>query len=282
MLRKIFLLLLVVTATALGLVLLSRQKSHVPLVLFNMLADGSLGLLAGLASRFALKDRHGLIRGLASAAVSLVGLGLLGYLTSWKSGIGPFQAGWVNVHWLDAAHIRLWLPLEFGRSSMNIIDLVHAVIAVDTSWIALRVWKHGPRVIAEPLAAAPQVRRQVMPRGAPLEVLPLAITPSPKAPAVVPSGSRAKIRRKRGERAVVARPTSAFHPVRTRSRRGARRSRPAVHLAIHEEHKCPYCLEPVSRNDPRGTVECQICHTLHHKDCWDITGNCQVPHLTTL
>jgi len=26
-------------------------------------------------------------------------------------------------------------------------------------------------------------------------------------------------------------------------------------------------------------VECPICHTMHHKDCWDITGTCQVPHL---
>jgi hypothetical protein len=27
-------------------------------------------------------------------------------------------------------------------------------------------------------------------------------------------------------------------------------------------------------------VECQICHTLHHADCWAITGTCQVPHYT--
>jgi hypothetical protein len=28
-------------------------------------------------------------------------------------------------------------------------------------------------------------------------------------------------------------------------------------------------------------VECEVCHTLHHKDCWDVTGICQVPHLNT-
>jgi hypothetical protein len=27
-------------------------------------------------------------------------------------------------------------------------------------------------------------------------------------------------------------------------------------------------------------VECEICHTLHHADCWAITGACQVPHFT--
>jgi ribosomal protein L37AE/L43A len=48
-----------------------------------------------------------------------------------------------------------------------------------------------------------------------------------------------------------------------------------------EEHRCPYCLDPVSRNDPRGVKECDVCHTLHHADCWAITGVCQVPHLNT-
>ena len=61
----------------------------------------------------------------------------------------------------------------------------------------------------------------------------------------------------------------------------ALRHKPAVQLAVHEEHRCPYCLEDVNRNDPRGAVECPVCHTLHHKDCWDITGTCQVPHLNT-
>jgi uncharacterized Zn-finger protein len=52
-----------------------------------------------------------------------------------------------------------------------------------------------------------------------------------------------------------------------------------VQIAAFEEHRCPYCLQDIKRDDIRGSVECPICHTLHHKDCWDITGTCQVPHL---
>jgi ribosomal protein L37AE/L43A len=63
--------------------------------------------------------------------------------------------------------------------------------------------------------------------------------------------------------------------------RNVLRRRRAVRLAAYEEHRCPYCLEPVRRGDPRGTVECPICHTLHHKDCWHVTGSCQIPHLTS-
>ena len=51
-----------------------------------------------------------------------------------------------------------------------------------------------------------------------------------------------------------------------------------VHLVGETEHRCPYCLETVVRNDPRGVRVCPICHTHHHADCWAVTGTCQVPH----
>lgn len=284
LLRKVFLLLLVVTASALGLVLLSRRSSNVPLVLFNILADASLGLLAGFAARFALRDRHPLIRGLASAAMSIVGLALLGALTGWRSGIGPFRVGMTTVHWLDAAHVTLRLPLGFQQSTMDLLDLVHAVIAMDASWIALRVWKQGSPLAVHgsvPMPRAPRSRRPA-PVRASHEV---PSVPARRVPAAsVVSNTRTRGRRKKPERAVIGHPALPIRPGRSKSRRlgGSRHSHPAVHLAVHEEHRCPYCLEPVNRNDARGVVECQICHTLHHKDCWDITGNCQVPHLTTL
>jgi hypothetical protein len=52
-----------------------------------------------------------------------------------------------------------------------------------------------------------------------------------------------------------------------------------VHLASTEEHRCPYCLEIVDENDPRGVEICPICHTYHHGDCWAVTGMCQIPHI---
>jgi ribosomal protein L37AE/L43A len=91
------------------------------------------------------------------------------------------------------------------------------------------------------------------------------------------------VKRRKSDRPVIGRPAPAIRPMRAKTRRlSSRRDQPAVvRLAVHEEHRCPFCLEPVKRNDPRGVVECQVCHTLHHKDCWDITGSCQVPHLNT-
>ncbi len=289
LLRKVFLLLLVVVASALGLVLLSRRGNHVPLILFNILADSSLGVLAGLATRFVLRERHGWIRALTSAALSLVGLAILGYFTNWQSGIGPFQAGFVPVHWLDAAHISLRMPLEFSRSGMNVLDLLNAVVAMDVSWMALRVWRPKALAISTAAAAlaapapAPLAKRPArVPAAAPASS-PAPSVPARRIPTSAPSQSRPRVKRKKAERAQIGRPAPIVRPMRGKARRasGARHSRPAVRLAVHEEHKCPFCLEPVNRNDPRGVVECQVCHTLHHKDCWDITGSCQVPHLNT-
>ncbi len=47
------------------------------------------------------------------------------------------------------------------------------------------------------------------------------------------------------------------------------------------EDRCPYCLDVVKKNDPRGVHKCEVCGTPHHADCWAITGKCQVPHLNT-
>lgn len=52
----------------------------------------------------------------------------------------------------------------------------------------------------------------------------------------------------------------------------------SVHLVGEEEHRCPYCLELVDPQDPRGVKICPDCHTYHHADCWAVTGACQVPH----
>jgi hypothetical protein len=73
----------------------------------------------------------------------------------------------------------------------------------------------------------------------------------------------------------------ARHTRRSASQRSSAARRPSaspVRLIGKEEHRCPYCLEDVLENDPRGVRICPICHTHHHADCWDVTGTCQVPH----
>ncbi len=286
LMRRLFLLLLLVLAISFGLVLLSRQRTALPPILFHVLTDASLGLIAGIGARAALRRPPWPIKAIASAAASILGLAIVGYLTNWKSGIGPFQIGMVTVHWLDGANLPLELPLRLGISGMDLLDLAHVAIAVDVSWLALRAWSRGPRSSGQ--TRAPASRQVSRPRTVGQVSRPQAAVQRAAVPATngvarvrVPSRQtvRPRIRRGGNGRSLVAK-APAVRPALGGARRWSPlRRKPTVQLAVYEEHRCPYCLQEVSRNDPRGTVECPVCHTLHHKECWDITGTCQVPHL---
>ena len=260
LLRKLVLLFLLLTAAALGGVLLFRQKPDFPILLFAFFTNISLGLIAGLGVRIVLSNQGWFVRGLAAAALVVVGLGVLGYFTDWQTGIGP---------------------LEFGRSTVDWLDLTQMVIGIDTAWIVLRAWQGSALRTSE---AAPRsqsyARRrrtaQAASTAAPRIQLPRgwAVWPKPKLRTNGASRSRA------GTHApVLTFQKAAVRPAKRRS--GLFNRRPQVQLAVVEEHRCPFCLEPVMRTDPRGIRECDVCHTLHHADCWAITNVCQVPHLNT-
>jgi hypothetical protein len=272
----VFLLLLLVTALALGLVYLMQWGRPAPTLMFNLLADASIGAVMGFGSRLALRRRHWLIRAVVAASLSIVGLVLLGFLTDARSGVGPLYLRFQDVNWLDRAGIALRMPVLPGNSPTDLMDVAHMVIAINLSWIALRAWNgkarpqeswHEPVAWARSPAPVSTPRR--MPVAAPVSAPVVRPTPT--------SRSRPLVRRKKIGRVVVARAV----PIRPRSTghrgRSVFRKRLAVQLAAYEEHRCPYCLQDIKRDDIR--VECPVCHTLHHKDCWDITGTCQVPHL---
>jgi hypothetical protein len=278
--RRVVLLFLLVVALSLGLVILFRQKGSIPLLLFNVLADASLGLLIGLGTRIVLRHRHGFIQGVVSAALVLIGLAILGYFTNWKSGIGPFQAGLVKVNWLNWANISLQLPLQFGRSRMDVFDLAHMVIAIDTSWIALRAWKRTGSYSGQTGSYAPRVRSRARAHPARAAISSNVSVSNVRSPVV--SNARSNVKKKKSTgRPVISMRTADPRPARRARAWNPLHRKPEVQFAVYEEHRCPYCLEIVTRDDPRGSVECQVCHALHHKDCWDITGTCQVPHLNT-
>ncbi len=67
-------------------------------------------------------------------------------------------------------------------------------------------------------------------------------------------------------------------PVRMPKKHTSHRHQKAVRFVGKEEMRCPYCLQIIDPKDPKGIVVCPICHSPHHKECWDITGSCQVPH----
>ncbi|MBI4670892.1 MAG: hypothetical protein HY741_04380 [Chloroflexi bacterium] len=69
--------------------------------------------------------------------------------------------------------------------------------------------------------------------------------------------------------------------MKTRKLRRHKNARVGLRVTGSVEDRCPYCLDIVKRNDPRGVKVCSVCGAPHHADCWAITNKCQVPHLNT-
>lgn len=255
--RKLVLLSLLTAAYALGLIILLQKVSWFPLILFSYFATGTVSVVAGFGTRLLLSNRHWLIRSIIATIMPLAGLAILGYFSDWTIGI------------------RI---IELVQGYVNWPDLIHIILGITASWAALWAWHRPASDEADTSTGVGSARQVVVPLSHRVR-LPrswsfhprLRITP--RADSHPGNGSRPPLS---ARLKIVTR-----QPLRSRRRTGSMLRRPHVQLAVVEEHRCPYCLETVSRNDPGGVKECEVCHSLHHADCWAITGTCQVPHLNT-
>ncbi len=242
--RKMVLLALLMIVTAIGMVVVLLQvKIRQPLLVSGLTA-AVMGLVGGSAARWVLRKQTPALRIASALAFVVGGLALLGWLTAWRAGIGPLTL----------------------RASPNWEDLVQFVLGSGIAFLPLYAWRRRSLAI-EPAAQPPQPKKKKRPQPR---------KQSEKRPQrkIPPAPARAS---SLSTRAVPAAVTAQAKPVRkSRSRR-----KPQLQLSSETEHRCPYCLELIQPNDPRGIVECKICHTLHHADCWAITGTCQVPHYTS-
>jgi nitrate/TMAO reductase-like tetraheme cytochrome c subunit len=195
----------------------------------------------------------------------------LGFFTAWRIGFGPLDP---------------WLA-----GKVDWFELVQVAWALLVALFSLRAWwKPAVKVdeieVYENHSSAslehPHTRKSVqLPRfKTPRFHLPESWTSHPNG--IARPKARKGIKAKERpipmvNRVVIPKPIKS---TRAKHRRSIS-SKPEVQFSVYEEHRCPYCLDEVKRNDPRGVKECEVCHSLHHADCWNITGMCQVPHLNT-
>jgi len=251
LLRKLVLLSLLTAAYALGLVLLFTRATWFPLPLFSFFADTTLAVVAGFGTRLLLSQRNWVIRFITATVMSVGGLAILGYFSEWEVGVDV---------------------IALSRGYVSWEDLIHLIVGITASWAALWAW-YRPMpsdVETEEMVERSQSAVVVQPRSW-----------LPKARMRIGSGVDAHSGNGSGPSVRARLKLVTKQPTRPRKMRGSRIRRPHVQLALVEEHRCPYCLELVVRTDPRGIKECDVCHSLHHADCWAITGTCQVPHLNT-
>jgi len=252
LLRKLFLLALSMVGVALVLAILFNQVPGAAYLLRVFASTLSLGLISGSLARFIFRRHSGLLRFTSAYAVFIIGLVLLGFFSGWQVGLGP---------------------LKFGRNSVDWTGLGQLLLGIGTVILSLEAWQKplvqvqpATEIVVQPAAAA-------------------ALQPVVERPQVrtAPRTRRTPVRRPRRLARPKVEPAPEIvveAPARSRRKRSLRR-KPKLQLSRVEEHRCPYCLELIEPNDPRGTVECKVCHTLHHADCWAITGTCQVPHLNS-
>jgi hypothetical protein len=275
--RKVILLFLLVIALALGLAILFRDRLSYPVWLKEIFAVLTMAVTAGFGSRFIIRNQPGFVRFIAAMAAYVVGLYMLGLASAWKYGMGP---------------------IEFWSKEMNWDGIVQLAIGVFLLMLVFRAWRHTQPLVSESTtslqrpAGSFSTRRKYKNPRTNAESNSRAIN----LPTVSKLGffwpkfgvsdrkqiktSHSIARNHARDRRVRDLPLVLNKPARSK-RRGVFRSKPHIKFALVEEHRCPYCLDIVNHTDQRGTVECEVCHTLHHKDCWEITGMCQVPHLNT-
>lgn len=301
--RKLVLLLLLITAATLWIVILFKHQTNFPLLLSTFFADASLGLIAGFGSRFVLHQRGRFIQYLIAIAAAVIGMIMIGYLTEWVLGIGPIElepktVGQIRQITFDRN------PLDQIRSmkidSRRLLDLrmdwadpIHLAISLVMTVLSLQAWRRPASTLQPvevevvPLPQPPPTTRAIRSKrgrrassssngGARVE-LPgswsTRLRPDPPP--------RPRTRSNNGSRSTVLKEPKKTKDQVVRPKRRRSRRKPQIQFALVEEHRCPYCLDAVTHHDPRGVKECDVCHTLHHADCWAITGFCQVPHLNT-
>jgi hypothetical protein len=248
--RKSILLLLIALVVTLGLVVLLH---HVwiytfPLLMSAFFSDAFLGLAAGLAVRQVLPRQPLYMRIIALVVFVFVTLELLGWFTGGQFGLGS---------------------VEIGRNGVDWLSLGQLALSVGIAFLSLYAWGK-PRPEKEP-ADPPARKRKARARKRPAKKSPSTSAATGASPAAAQTTDPP------AKSLSLSKPGPHVRP----KRKHATSRKPELHLSAEEEHRCPYCLELILPDDPRGTVECKICHTLHHADCWAITGACQVPHYTS-
>ena len=288
--RKLTILLLLVINASLGIVLWFRLDRDLPLLLPTFFADASIGLVAGYGSRIVYRNWNLVAQYITAILAALVGMILIGSLTKSVLGIGPLRFGrdastqirrlsFDGTLSTQLRDLNLDPLTLFDFSKMEASDAAHLAVSMLLTILSLQAWRQSSRQVIE-VESLGHAQIEVEPRNIGVSISPAESrvhqpvtwirSPAPSAP------PRPRIRTKNRSRTEVRKAAKASSPRKSRSRR-----RPNIQLAVVEEHRCPYCLDPVIRNDARGVQECDVCHALHHADCWAITGFCQVPHLNS-
>jgi low affinity Fe/Cu permease len=247
--------LAVAVVSGLGLGFLQANAGQltvsVPPLALALTGAGVMGLLFGLTARLTLRGRTETLKLLAVLLALLVWLAVAEATYAVWTGLRPLEylAGADN-----------WV--EMGQLAIGCLSAIVGGLARQRpSPAEVALAPQRVRETAAPVRRAPRRRRQ------------------PAATSQRTAGRPRQAARVRQRRALSL--PQLRLPTRTRRRPLPVRRSSGARVIAKAEERCPYCLDVVEKNDPRGMTMCEICGTPHHADCWEAGGKCQVPHLIT-
>jgi len=246
-------------------------------VLLKYAVLAAIGVASGFGARRLLIGRKFLFRLGAAIFALFITLGLLNVLSLGFIGLNLLRAYPNNPQW-DGA-LQLVFTSALAALTIRAWRITVREVVVEPRYTPPPAPMPAPRPAHRSASRSPRrassstSRRTAARAGAPAFGAAFSAWTSRLATqlsGLLPSPARGTTTRRR-------KTTKRMGKAKPQRQRLLRRA-PAVYLSSEVEHRCPYCLEEVKRNDPRGVRICKVCKTWHHADCWAITGVCQVPH----
>lgn len=262
--------------------------------ILKVTAVAGIGIISGFSARWLLNKSMRLFRFLSAWTCMLLSLLFLGIVTNGYFGFTVFSSNTIPISSDELFQFLLggavaWLSLNAWRASRSSIKPPVGLspkkkrTSTQKKRRSIKTIFHKPKKKIQPSSSQKGIRLNIAIREYWQKLLPrfykkgikvmTRTTSTYKKPKRKLNGfQKLSIKKSRLPLRIIRQPLSL-------SRRLFKiKKKPEVSLIGAEEHRCPYCLEVVEPNDPRGIVICSICGTYHHADCWEVTGTCQVPH----
>jgi hypothetical protein len=267
-----------VSAGSLGILIGFDVGIHIN-ILFGLLLTG-LGFVAGFSSRLLLYRNTRTLQLFTALVGALMGLVVFGLISRGVLG----------------------LDLAARDKNSTLYTVLQVFWSGTAAWLAVRAWNRPAKKktvpVREPVDKRPYKQSERKPNPGPAALKkgsgksrkPQMTNPFPGLLQRIDFKNRLKEGRERlfsivdltwGKRFNVGKGVrigSSKPLLRVHRPKFSQRKVKIVKLVGAEEHNCPYCLEVVTRKDPRGLKICSTCKTWHHADCWAEAGECQVPH----
>jgi hypothetical protein len=255
LLGRVFIAVLQTGLSSLVMLLTFFFWQDAEILLMKYILVVGIGFIAGFSARRFLKSHTQILKLLVALGSAALSLAILFTLSDGYLGINLFYPGkntpdWGGLMQYLFAALCAWLAITAFRVPPAMVDIREP---------APRVRESGPpsrpginlRLPKTTSPAGSKIKKSTLKTAPPSQVsLAPALKPKTKSPT--------RLKKKRSKRKPANAKDIKFFGV--------------------VEHTCPYCLDPVEPNDPRGVKICSICKTHHHADCWGITGACQIPH----